>query len=60
MNAGAIVTCKECSFSGHYTQWLVKRGEVTCPLCNTPEHGKPDEEADEPANPQEELNPEQI
>ena len=56
MSAGAIVTCKECSFAGHYTRWIVKRGEVTCPLCNTPEHGKPEVEADEASIPQEELN----
>jgi uncharacterized Zn finger protein (UPF0148 family) len=50
------VTCLECSFAGHYREWLIKRGEVTCPLCGTPESGKPEIEDDEPAIPQEELN----
>jgi uncharacterized Zn finger protein (UPF0148 family) len=39
-----IVTCPECSYDAHYRQWAIKNGELVCPLCGTPESGKPEPE----------------
>ena len=51
----ATITCPECSHTAHFREWNIRRGELICPLCGTPEGGKPEVEADEPAIPQEEL-----
>ena len=49
------ITCSECSHTAHFRSWNIKRGELTCPLCGTPEGGKPEAEDEEPAIPQDEL-----
>jgi predicted RNA-binding Zn-ribbon protein involved in translation (DUF1610 family) len=36
----AMMTCKECGNKAHHRQWPIRFGELLCPSCGCPEHGR--------------------